>query len=354
MEIINIAKTLYKVSDFLSWQRAGTLELSPNFQRRPVWQPSAKSYFVDTVARGLPVPIIFIREITDINSYEPKREIVDGQQRIRTLLSYIDHNCLPDYNPNRDYFQVKPTHNSDLANKEFNQLPIEIRRQILDYQFSSHILPSGTDDRLVLQIFARMNSTGVKLNGQELRNAQFFGVYKGAMYQLASEQLNRWRNWKIMSELNIARMAEVEFTSDLVLLITAAAFGMSQSILDRVYKDFDEDFPHQNEIERRFQTTMDSIDDTYGKEISKSVFNTRLLFYPLFACFYDRLFTIKSPLTKKTPAKLPSNLKEKINLLNEKIEQKDVLEEFALVLKSRDTNASTRRARFTFFQEYLK
>ena len=95
MEIINIAKTLYKVSDFLSWQRAGTLELSPNFQRRPVWQPSAKSYFVDTVARGLPVPIIFIREITDINSYEPKREIVDGQQRIRTLLSYIDHNCLP-------------------------------------------------------------------------------------------------------------------------------------------------------------------------------------------------------------------------------------------------------------------
>ena len=55
-------KTTYKVSDFLSWQRSKTLELRPSFQRRPVWQPGAKSYLLDTIIRGLPIPIIFLRE----------------------------------------------------------------------------------------------------------------------------------------------------------------------------------------------------------------------------------------------------------------------------------------------------
>jgi len=49
MKIWEISKTTYKVSDFISWQRSRTLVLSPSFQRRPVWQPSAKSYLLDTI-----------------------------------------------------------------------------------------------------------------------------------------------------------------------------------------------------------------------------------------------------------------------------------------------------------------
>jgi len=353
METISIVKTLYKVSDFLSWQRAGTLMLNPNFQRRPVWQPSAKSFFIDTVARGLPVPIIFLRELTDLKSYEPKREVVDGQQRLRTLLSFIDPKCLPDYNLKRDYFRVKPTHNAELGDREFNRFPDEIKRWILDYQFSTHILPSGTDDRLVLQIFARMNSTGVKLNGQELRNAQFFGIFKTVMYQLASEQLDRWRKWKILSELSIARMAEVELTSDLILLIYNGTFGMSQKILNTAYKDYDDKFQNQNEVERRFQSTMDALDETYGNEIAKSVFNTRLLFHPLFARFYDLLFGINSALTKKSPSKLPIGLKEKLDVLDKKIQSGVIPKKVALSLSSRDNNTGTRQTRYTLFQENI-
>ncbi|MFD2270570.1 DUF262 domain-containing protein [Undibacterium arcticum] len=56
----------------------------------------------------------------------------------------------------------------------FRDLPNDLQQRILDYQFSVHVLPSSVDDREVLQVFARMNSTGVKLNDQELRNANFF------------------------------------------------------------------------------------------------------------------------------------------------------------------------------------
>jgi hypothetical protein len=43
-----IQKTFYRVGDFVSWQKAGTLELSPAFQRRSVWKPGAKSFLIDT------------------------------------------------------------------------------------------------------------------------------------------------------------------------------------------------------------------------------------------------------------------------------------------------------------------
>jgi hypothetical protein len=185
----NITKTVYKVGDFLSWQRAKFLVLSPSFQRRSVWPAAAKSFFIDTIARGHPIPIVFLREQTNLDTLEPFREVVDGQQRLRTLLTYIEPESLRDYDAERDAFEVKKTHNSELAGKTFKHLPADIRRRILGYEFSVHVLPSDTDDREVLQIFARMNATGVKLNDQELRNARFYGEFKKTSYSLAYEQL---------------------------------------------------------------------------------------------------------------------------------------------------------------------
>jgi hypothetical protein len=41
-----------------------------------------------------------------------------------------------------------------------------------------------------------MNSTNYSLTKQELRNAHYYGELKTAAYQLAAEQLQRWREWK--------------------------------------------------------------------------------------------------------------------------------------------------------------
>lgn len=153
MQSHQVSKTHYKVSDFISWARASTLVLSPSFQRRSVWPAGAKSYLIDTIVRGLPIPIIFLREQkTDLATLEPKREVVDGQQRIRTLLSFVQSSLIKNFDPSKDSFTIKKTHNRDLADKPFAELPPTVRQNILDYQFSVHILPSSVDDREVLQI----------------------------------------------------------------------------------------------------------------------------------------------------------------------------------------------------------
>jgi len=300
METFDITRTTYKVSDFVSWQRSKSLLLSPSFQRRPVWKKDAKSFLMDTVVRGLPMPVIFLREqASDLATLEPRREVVDGQQRIRTLLSYISPSLLKDFKPERDAFEVKKLHNEALANKRFDDLAPKLQRRILDYQFSVHVLPADVDDREILQIFARMNATGVKLNDQELRNAEFFGQLKTSMYALGSEQLARWRSWAVFTEYNIARMDEVELVSEFALLMLRGLTKKSQSSLDSMYRDKDAEFPERSEVERRFQAVMDTIDDRFGSDINAMPFRQKTLFYSLFAFVYDTMFGLKSPLKQK-------------------------------------------------------
>jgi uncharacterized protein with ParB-like and HNH nuclease domain len=349
MERWNLTRTLYKVSDFVSWQRSGALELSPSFQRRPVWSASAKSYLIDTIVRDLPIPIVFIRERTDLSTLEPKRQIVDGQQRIRTVLSYVDRSSLKDYREPRDRFQVKAVHNAELAGKDFEDLPGPLKQRIVDYPFSVHVLPSDVGDKEVLQIFARMNATGVKLNYQELRNATYFGEFKQTMYDLAYEQLERWRNWGIVTENEIARMNEVEMTSDLVLLMYRGISQKSKGDLDRLYRDHEDKFAEKKAVQTRFRSVMDSIDDALGRDIRSTEFRKRTLFYGLFAFIYDAHYSLGSRLSlpcKKTP--LPSDFPQKAHDVSDMFSKDKVPEEVSEAVTRRTSHVSSRKAVFGF------
>jgi hypothetical protein len=313
MQPHQVSKTHYKVSDFVSWARASTLVLSPSFQRRSVWPAGAKSYLMDTIVRGLPIPIIFLREQkTDLDSLEPKREVVDGQQRIRTLLSFIQPTLIKNFDPAKDSFMIKKTHNKDLAEQLFKDLPPQVRQTILDYQFSVHILPSSVDDREVLQIFARMNSTGLKLNSQELRNAAFFGEFKTSMYAISAEQLQRWRKWRIFTESHISRMAEVEITSEFAQLMIKGVVGKTQKNLDTLYKDLDETWDERGEVERRFRHCMDEIEAAIGGDIANTAFTNRAAFFALFCAVYDEIFQTGSALKRRKAEPVPPTFKARL------------------------------------------
>ena len=352
----NIIKTQYKVSDFLTWQKSNQLVLSPKFQRRSVWRPGAKSYLLDTIIKGYPIPIIFLREQkTDLATLEHKREVVDGQQRIRTVLAFMDAASLGrQYDPQKDSFEIKRAHNKDLAGKAFHELPAEVRQKILDYDFSVQILPSSIDDREVIQIFARMNATGYKLNGQELRNARFFGEFKTSMYRLASEQLPRWEAWDIFSWDNIARMQEVELTSEFAQMMLSGIVGRSQRAIDKLYETKDVNYPEKNEVERRFHMTMDLVDDNVSSVLAKTVFTKRPLFYALFAATYDRLYGIGSPMRRKKAARLPGGLSERLLSLSESIDGGNAPTDVQKALERRTTHPSSRKTVAGYISKSLK
>ncbi|MGA9869105.1 MAG: DUF262 domain-containing protein [Acetobacteraceae bacterium] len=297
-----ILRTQFRVSDVVGWQRSGTLQLNPNFQRRSVWKKGAKSFLIDTIVRGLSMPIIFLRDLpADLRTLEAKRDVVDGQQRLRTVLSYVDPRLLKDFNPSRDDFRIDATHNEELGGKSFPQLPNEYKQKILDYQFSVHVFPADTDDREILQIFARMNATGLNLNAQELRNAEFFGKFKTLAYGLAYEQLNRWRDWHIFTPDQIARMNEVELTSEFLLMIIDGVLEKDNATIGAFYRDFDEKFPDETEVATRFRSVMDDIDSTFSENIER-LFRNRTMFYALFATMYGLQFELRVPPEGRKPA----------------------------------------------------
>jgi uncharacterized protein with ParB-like and HNH nuclease domain len=352
MRITQIVKTLYRVSDLISWQKTDSLVLSPSFQRRPVWNAGAKSYLIDSIVRGLPIPILFLRDQkTDISTLKAKREVVDGQQRIRTIFSYINKSLLSDYRQERDFFQVKKSHNKELADKNFPELSPDLQQRILDYEFSVHILPANVDDREVLEIFARMNSTGYKLTGQELRNATFYGEFKTSIYELAFEQLSRWRDWKIFTEDNIARMEEVELSSEFaILMLKNKLTGMTQKSIDNVYAQYEEFFKERYEVENRFRIVMDTIDDNLGNQMRFLPYRNKTLFYPLFAFIYDYQYGIGSKLEKSKPKFLSSEIISNVKTAAERIKNKTAPEDVIEAAARRTTHLKYRQVIY----EYMK
>jgi Protein of unknown function DUF262 len=298
------------------------------------------------------MPVIFLREqASDLATLEPRREVVDGQQRIRTLLSYISPALLKDYQASRDAFQVKKIHNADLAGKTFDELSPKLQRRVLDYQFSVHVLPSDVDDREILQIFARMNATGVKLNDQELRNAEFFGLFKTSMYELASEQLPKWRSWTVFTEYNIARMEEVELVSEFALLMLKGLTKKTQSSIDAVYKEREEKYPERAEVERRFRLVMDTIGDNFGSTLPALPFRQKTLFYSLFAFTYDALFGLKSELKQRKAGQMKATSIAWVKKAGELIFSRKAPESVLDATAHRTTDVSSRETILKFLNK---
>lgn len=305
---LKTTKTIYTVSQFLDWQRQKSLDLKPIFQRRPVWKGPAKSQLIDSIVRGYPVPIILLRQVQDLDTLTTRMEVVDGQQRLRTLLSFIDPSCLPDFDENADTFTVRKVHNADIAGRPFSKLAPEIRRILLGYELSTHIFPASTGDELVFRIFARLNSTGLSLNPQEIRNSEFHGAFKTLVYDLSFQNLDNWRKWRIFSNDSISRMDEAEAVSEYLLVMVRGITAKSQKKITDYYRNHENEFAPSDVVRHRFDSMVSAIDDSLGEMLPGSAFQRPALFFSLFAAVYDHMYGLGSPLKRGRPISLPKGI----------------------------------------------
>ena len=156
-------RSSYTALDFQEWAETGTLEISPKFQRRGVWSRPVRSYLIDTLILGMPIPPIYLRVVQDASRKRMVREIVDGQQRISAVLDFINGK-----------YSLANNIESECVGDRFDDLSHESKDRITQYPFICEVF-YGIEDTEVLRIFARLNTHSVRLNAQELRNGNFFG-----------------------------------------------------------------------------------------------------------------------------------------------------------------------------------
>lgn len=280
----------YSVRDFEEWSERKELVLAPKFQRRDVWNPKAKSYLMDTIIRGKPIPKLYMRQNVAPANRRTTREIVDGQQRLRTVLSFVD-----------DGFKLSKTHNKELGGNFFSQLDTTTQKDILKYEFVVDLLQDMPDNE-VYDLFARINSYGEKLKPQELRNARYFGEFKSAVYDLARDFVGFLEENQIFTPRQILRMAEAEFISELLLAMEEGIKELKKAIIDTAYADYDDAFPNRSRHQKRFADVIDAISEIAGDELTTLRFRGTKLFYPLFCAIYHLKFGLpKLTVTRKSP-----------------------------------------------------
>ena len=261
------------INDFREWNQRSELILAPEFQRRKVWGPKARSFLIDTILNGFPIPAIHVRQKIDVKTKRTIREVVDGQQRLRAILDYIE-----------DGFAVMKVHNKRYGGLRFSELPSDVQERFLEYDLFVDFLVGATDSD-ILEVFARINSYTIILNTQEKLNAEFSGKFKQAVFQLGREHLEFWRRNRILTNYSIMRMKEAELSTDLVI-------AMIDGIQDRkgvrsYYKKYDDDFPQEEIVKERFERLIDTIAEIFGDSLIESEFRKSTLFYSLFCALYD-------------------------------------------------------------------
>lgn len=257
-------------SSVIEWRNNGSLVLTPKFQRRSVWKRPAKAYFIDSLIRGMPVPPIYIRETYGKDPMIPQREIIDGQQRLTSIIEFIE-----------DQLRLSTPRGAAWSGKTFSTLAEEERRLFLEYRLNTETFV-GISDASVLEIFSRLNTYSVRLNAQELRNGQWFGDFKQFCLRIALERYEYWKRHRIFSDSQIARMAEVEFTSDLAVTVMDGLQDKKEKISD-FYRDYDEEFADAQKVENTINKCLDSIDDIAGDILAQTRFRRSPLFHTL-AC----------------------------------------------------------------------
>ncbi|MBU1059078.1 MAG: DUF262 domain-containing protein [Proteobacteria bacterium] len=321
----NFDSRTYSINDFLEWYDNDQLVLAPKFQRRSVWTDSARSFLLDTIVQGKPIPKIFIRQSVNQKTRKTIREVVDGQQRLRSVLSYL-----------KDGFAISRKHNKEFGGyffSQLNELGDETQNTILNYEISVDLLINMSDVE-VLDIFSRLNSYSVTLNEQEKINALHFGPFKRLADNIGHELNDFWIKNRILSEHKILRMDEVSLVADLLISITEGIKPKKK--IKSYYAQFEREYEHDVDIlKERFVSTINLIDDVFKGSLSTSEFKRVQLFYSLFTSFYYLEYGL--PGIDKGREKISELNSSKVKASLEKIENIFKVEDADLLSKDEKT-----------------
>lgn len=273
-------------TQFLSWfvaeYKNHTLRLTPRYQRNPIWSIGQKCFLIDSLISGCPIPQVFINIVAEGSGRSRKTyyEVVDGQQRLRAILEFINDEysliatAAKAYPVSDDY---KPH-----IGKLFSGLPPHLQDLIWNYPLAVQELRGWTDEQ-IRALFRRLNYVVERLNKQEMRHSQYFGEFVNAVEKLADAPF--WDEVGLFSRRDSQRMRDIEFISELFVVVIDGPQDQQNS-LDSFYANYDVEFPKKKSFLQRFHNILTTL--ATGREfLSSSRFTKKADFYGLFGALIE-------------------------------------------------------------------
>lgn len=178
-----IDKVDKSTSDLIRMIKEGELILQPDYQRKFVWNQKTMSQFIESLLLSIPIPTIFLSENDD-----DTLEVIDGQQRLTTVFTFFksilnedDLNNVKNGNEYLNYMDPLELSGlstlSDFNKKTFAELDDRIQRKFKNVSLPIVIIQKDSSEDIKYDIFSRINQGSIKLNGQELLNVMYRGVF---------------------------------------------------------------------------------------------------------------------------------------------------------------------------------
>lgn len=329
----------HPISDIRDWNKANALVVQPDYQRREVWGEAARVMLMDSIMNGIPMPKIFVS--SHIKDGRTIRTVIDGQQRISAILSFLS-----------GAYELKAPYDGAYLGKKFDDLPEDVRDNvILAYEIDFNEA-KGLSDAELREVYSRVNKYLVALNRQELRKADFPGHFLNVSEELANIEF--FDEAGLYTAASRRRSLDVEFTSE---LLCALVLGMSErkDAIDQCYQNLKIWEKEDQDLKvSEFKGIIEDLSKIFSSEytpIKKTRWKQKADFYSLFVAIGN---------LKREGLVLPDDLialREDLSFLDKLIaptSEISIFSQYAVYCVSQANSAASRRWRTNFLEGILR
>ena len=248
--------------------RNGEINLSPEFQRKGgIWTTEAQSRLIESILIRIPLPAFYVDATCDDYWI-----VVDGLQRLTAIKRFIIEGSL----------ELRGLEFlSQIEGKRYTQLPRNFQRRIDETEVTIFTIQAGTPETVKFNIFKRINTGGLPLSAQEIRNALNGKQVRDFLISLAASQAFLRATG---GGINDRRMADRECATRFCAFVLRDPETYSgkdfDAFLNDVMREIDTMPPAKLvSLENKFQNSMDAAYEIFGPYAFRKFFgrNHRLL-----------------------------------------------------------------------------
>ncbi len=240
---IKITNATVLLPSLINRLKHNEIDLNPDFQRNNnLWDKRKMSRLIESILLKLPLPVFYF----DVSEPD-KWIIVDGLQRLSTIQKFF---------VDKDLVLNHLEFLTDLNGLKYDDLDRSFQRVIDDTAFITYQIEAQTPKKVRYSIFHRINTGGLPLNAQEIRQAL---NQEGQGVNFLKE-VSEDRNFKNIAKFSSKRMSDRE------LVLRFIAFKLTS------YKDFN--FNFMGDFLDEAMEKLDKKNDEELKELKDELIGT--------------------------------------------------------------------------------
>lgn len=170
--MVDLTAAPTSIQTLYGWFREGKLIVNRRYQRKLVWTLDEKQKLIDSILQKYPIPAIFLAEI---NGKAGHYEVIDGMQRLHTLMSFIETTFSTldgkyfdlTYFPTALQYRDSGAFTETATTEKIDQKAASV---FLDYTLAVSMMRNASEAQ-VNDVFDRINTYGHRLSDQERRQS---------------------------------------------------------------------------------------------------------------------------------------------------------------------------------------